>query len=243
MSTENTDASEALQHYPRIKAILDEYYVPSEHLADILADQKVIHMIRGKALEHQAAKLLQATLGEEWLVDKLNLNPQPGRPDIDIRLTHRRSNRQLSADSKTAVRDSLRRQSRVVSVPHFQVKCHRSRSNTKKETNDRYLVTDFDLLVSNPLNAILKSNHQGPGLPLRETSDDIGWLHGFYGTTGEDDLRAKAANDWRLCFPTDLDQGDGTIPRTPKVAMEDGLDSWFGPGELVTRLDDRLRLG
>lgn len=128
-------------------------------------------------------------------------------------------------------------------MPHFQVKCHRSRSNTKKETNDRYLVTDFDLLVSNPLNAILKSNHQGPGLPLREASDDIAWLHGFYGTTGEDDLRTKAANDWRLCFPTDLDQGDGTIPRTPKVVMEDELDSWFTPDELAQRLSEKLDLG
>jgi hypothetical protein len=74
----------------KLQEYCDKYFIPQEHLFEILNDQKVTPMIRGKATEFNAYELLRSLLNEnEWSVQKLNLSAQPGSPDQDISITHK----------------------------------------------------------------------------------------------------------------------------------------------------------
>ncbi len=78
-----------LQIYDDIKEYCERYNVPIENLMDILEDQKVLPMIRGKATEYIVAVVLKQILkGRNWQIQKLNLNAQPGMYDEDISITH-----------------------------------------------------------------------------------------------------------------------------------------------------------
>lgn len=229
---------EVARLHGEIKAYCETYNVPLKHLLDILEDQKVLPMIRGKATEFLGLECLRHTLpGREWDVQKLNLNVQHGSPDEDIRITHRRTGITLSAETKNAVRGSFRLRARALAVPNFRVKCHRSRSNIKLvgHGNDRYHAADFDLLLCNPSNSLFRAGVVGPGLPLIEDAEALDWLMRFYGVATRD-LMAKAAyGDWRLCLPFSIADKDGLVPRTPLVRMEDD-PCWFGPDRLAANL-------
>src|SRR5579859_3877751 len=136
-------------------AYCTKYNIRVDDFLPILNDQKVIPMLRGKAAEYDAVYTLRRVLDPQiWIVSKLNLNPQPGTNDQDIGVTHRRTGIQIIIETKSAVRGSMSTGSRTRKhkVPHFEVKCHRSRSNKKLPYNDRYLATDFDVIVATPTN-------------------------------------------------------------------------------------------
>jgi hypothetical protein len=91
-----------------------KFNVPLEFLFEILEDQKVTPMIRGKAMEYNAFLLLDKILPKAtWSVQKLNLNAQTGTYDEDISITHRRTGVILKVESKSTVRGS-------VNYKHFQ---------------------------------------------------------------------------------------------------------------------------
>ena len=118
----------------KILEYCNKFDIPLEYLFEILEDQKVTPMIRGKAMEYNAFLLLDTQLPKNiWSVQKLNLNAQPGTYDEDITITHRRTGIILKVESKSAVRGSLSdgKRARLIKEPHFKVKCHRSRSNIK----------------------------------------------------------------------------------------------------------------
>lgn len=134
-----------------VVAFCTKYNIRVEDFLPILNDQKVIPMLRGKAAEYDAVFTLQRLLDPQaWIVSKLNLNPQPRTADQDIGVTHRRSGIQVIIETKSAVRGSIStgKRTRTHKVPHFKVKCHRSRSNKVFAYNDRYLATAFDIIVS-----------------------------------------------------------------------------------------------
>ena len=61
----NTDEQSRIYH--SIREYCDKYNIPIEGLLDILEDQKVLPMIRGKATEYIAAIVLKQTLNpREW---------------------------------------------------------------------------------------------------------------------------------------------------------------------------------
>ncbi len=214
------------------------YNIPRENLLDILEDQKVLPMIRGKATEYVGAAFLRQTLDpREWSVDKLNLNPQPGVIDEDVSITFRRTGTRLKAETKNAVRGSFRMGTRRRPGPYFTVKCHKSRSNLtlQETTNDRYLVGEFDLLLCNVSNSLFRGRALQAGLPLIDDPTSVDWLMNFYETENEGDLIRKAYDDWRLCLPFTIADEDGVIPRTPAVLMEDD-PNWFRADQLAANL-------
>jgi hypothetical protein len=150
----------------KLKEYCDRYLISTNYLFEILNDQKVTPMIRGKATEYEVYLLLKSHLNKsEWSVQKLNLLPSPGLSDEDISVTHLRTGKILKVESKNAVRGSISNgiRSRIHNVPHFKVKCHRSRSNIKLagSTNDRYAVSEFDIIITNPLNALIRGKTRG----------------------------------------------------------------------------------
>lgn len=119
--------------------------------------------------------------------------------------------------------------------PHFAVKRHKSRSHLNRVTNDRYLVSEFDLLLCNVSNAVIRPKILDRGLPLVDDAASLAWLADFYNTDSDDDLRNATYDDWRACLPVTIAQADHTLPRTPKVRMIDD-PHWFTPDRLAANL-------
>lgn len=214
------------------------YNVPIDYLFEILEDQKVVPMIRGKATEYNVYSFLESNLSKyTWSVQKLNLNAQNGLNDEDISLTHRKSGVILKVESKNACRGSFSdgRRARLIKEPHFKVKCHRSRSNIKlaNTSNDRYSVDDFDLIVCNTSNALYEGNTI-ESLEILHNKKIVQTLHKFYNTNNDKELINSCNNDWRFVIPSDIAE-DGYIPRTPYVKLS-GDPNWFGINQLEERL-------
>lgn len=221
-----------------------KFNVPVEHIFEILEDQKVTPMIRGKAMEYNLALVLRHNLtGANWNVEKLNLNAQPGAGDEDVSITHKRTGIRLRAESKSTVRGSMSSglRTRVLKVPHFVVKSHRSRSNKKLVvTNDRYSVDSFDVLLTNTSNAIFEGNTIGENLEVihDETTKKI--LYEFYHVEDDIALLLACYSDWRFCIPSDI-AIDGYIPRTPYVRLQDD-PNWRPLNELEDRLIEVVKV-
>lgn len=232
------DEEEVLQVYRGITEYCRTYNIPKENLLDILEDQKVLPMIRGKATEYVGAAFLRQVLEpREWSIEKLNLNPQASVIDEDVSITFRRTGTRLKAETKNAVRGSFRLKSRRQASPFFTVKCHKSRSNLKRQntTNDRYIVGEFDVLLCNVSNSLFRGKALESGLPLISDPAAVDWLKMFYGVEADHELVRAAYDDWRLCLPVTIADESGVIPRQPVVLME-GDPNWFGPDELAANL-------
>lgn len=216
-----------------------KFNVPLEFLFEILEDQKVTPMIRGKAMEYSAFILLDKILPRTtWSVQKLNLNAQTGLYDEDISVTHRRTGVILKIESKSAVRGSFKegKRSRTFDVPYFLVKSHRSRSNIKLagSSNDRYSVDSFDILVTNTSNAVFQGNTVGEYLEVIHDEDTKKLLYEYYNVVSDEDLITACENDWRYCIPKDI-AVDGFIPRTPYVKLDN--DEHWKP---LSKIEEKL---
>ncbi len=205
-----------------------KYYIPIEHIFEILHDQKVIPMIRGKGMEYNALYAIREVLNpREWITEKLNLSAQQGIADQDISITHRRSGFIITVESKSAVRGSFHRGSErtiIKNEPHFKVKCHRSRSNMKlaDSTNDRYHVSSFDIVVTSPLNCLYIGNTIGEDFEF-PPENDIKVLFQYYKVKNISELEDAASKDWRFALSKDIAK-DNYIPRTPFVKLENDLN-------------------
>lgn len=209
----------------RLEAFCATYAVPIEYFFDIINDQKVLPMLRGKGMEYGAYLVLGETLNPSaWSVQKLNVSAQPGTPDQDIGVTHRRTAVSLIVESKSAVRGSMRsgERSRIHRAPHFTVKCHRSRSNISLAgtSNDRYPADSFDVLITNPSNALYIGGTIGEELELISDPGLLEILYHHYHVTTQETLLEAMLSDWRFVLPADI-AVDGFIPRTPAVLLAD----------------------
>ncbi|MBI5215264.1 MAG: hypothetical protein HY960_05885 [Ignavibacteriae bacterium] len=216
-----------------------KFNIPLGFLFEILEDQKVTPMIRGKAMEYNAFLLLEKILPKSiWSVQKLNLNAQPGTYDEDISITHRRSGIILKVECKSAVRGSISdgKRTKVLKVPHFNVKCHRSRSNIKLAgtSNDRYSVDSFDVLITNTSNAIFEGNTVGEHLEVIHELQLKSLLYDYYNVENDEDLIQASESDWRFCIPKDI-AIEGFIPRTPYVKLVND-ENW----KPLTHIEERL---
>lgn len=231
-----TDVMKKLEQYCR------EYQVPMEYLFEILEDQKVVPMIRGKATEYNVYLYLKNHLEADrvWSVEKLNLNAQSGENyDEDVSITHRKTGIRLKVECKNAVRGSISGGTKQHPEPHFKVKCHRSRSNMQKDValNDRYVVGEFDLLVCNTLNAIYLGNTIEK-LEITDNEKALSALYSYYQISDKNELISVCAVDFRFCIPSDIAEeiaGEQAIPRTPYVLL-DGDAHWT----TLDKLEDRL---
>lgn len=204
-----------------------KYNIRVEDFFAILNDQKVIPMLRGKAAEYDAVFALRLLLDPQvWIVNKLNLNPQPGTSDQDIGVTHRRTGIQIIIETKSAVRGSMSAgvKTRKHKVPHFNVKCHRSRSNKTLPYNDRYLASDFDIIVSTPTNALFEGGTVGEEFEMVTEPGLLDILYKHYNVADNTSLIDATNKDWRFVLPTSIAEdvdGYQVIPRAPSVLLVD----------------------
>ena len=230
---------EKVEFAEKVLSYCEKYYVPFEFFIEILEDQKVIPMIRGKGLEYNVFIILKTVLPSgTWGIQKLNLNAQQGLTDEDISITHRRTGIILKIESKSAVRGSIRdgEKSKIIKEPHFKVKCHRSRSNIQlaSSSNDRYAENEFDVIITNPVNALFLGNTIGENFELIDIGKIKQFLFEHYSAHDEIELVNKAANDWRFVIPGDISE-KGFIPRTPYVKLSND-EHWHS----INMLEERL---
>ena len=239
-SPENIEKLRALAELGYSLKEFCERFIPKDCIFEILEDQKVVPMIRGKAMEHMASAKIKSHLHPfEWKVEKLNISAQPNALDEDISVTHSKTGIRIKVESKSAVRGSMTRgiRSRLLkNIPHFKVKCHRSRSNIKKVGlgNDSYTVDDFDLILTTPLNAIYEGSTIGRDFELVPDPELIKLLHKKYGTTTDKDLEKQLNEDWHFVEPINI-ADKGLIPRTPYVLLE-GEPNWKPISEIEKTL-------
>ena len=244
MSTPNHHDYENLGR--ELEAYCKKYNIRLEDFFPILNDQKVIPMLRGKAAEYDAAFALRQVLPSQvWIVNKLNLNPQPGTNDQDIGVTHRRTDIRIIIETKSAVRGSMSTgiRTRKHKVPHFEVKCHRSRSNKKLPYNDRYLATEFDVIVATPTNALFEGGTVGEEFELVSEQGLLELLYKHYSVSDPLSLIDAANKDWRFALPTAIAEnvhGYTVIPRTPSVLLADD-PNWRPLNQLEAVLETIVR--
>lgn len=201
------------------------FKVPKEYIMDILIDQKVVPMIRGKATEYDVFLLLQRVLNQhEWSVAKLNLNAQNGLHDEDVTVTHQRTGIIIKVECKNATRGSFKYSQRArIHEPFCTIKCHKSRSDLSKAntTNDRYLLGDFDVVISNMSNAVIAGSTYSENFELIPDDAAKEKLAEYYGTSIEfQPIFDAAYNDWRFAMAADIADENGVIPRTPTVRLQ-----------------------
>jgi hypothetical protein len=226
----------------QVLSYCEQYAIPIQDFMEILRDQKVVPMLRGKGMEYNALYAIRDSLNPAaWAVRKLNLNPQPGTPDQDIEITHRRTGERFIAESKSACRGSMTAGTRAKlhKTPHFKVKCHRSRSNTAAAMNDRYSADSFDVLVTNPSNALFKGGTIGEAFEVVEDPALIRVLFAMYGVTSNEELIQATLKDWRFVFPPVIAE-QGYIPRTPVVYLTDD-PNWRSMDRLESQLEQAVR--
>lgn len=223
-----------------------KYGIRLDDFFPILNDQKVIPMLRGKAAEYDAVAVLSNILDPQiWIVSKLNLNPQPGTNDQDIGVTHRRTGIQVIIETKSAVRGSMATgiRARNHKEPHYKVKCHRSRSNISLPYNDRYLATDFDVIVATPTNALFKGGTVGEDFEVVSATGLLEILYQHYSVSDELSLINETNKDWRFALPSTIAedvQGYQVIPRTPSVLLVDD-PHWLPIGQIHLYLEAIVR--
>jgi len=220
------------------------YKIPMEYVFDILEDQKVVPMIRGKATEYTTLLLLTSLLNpHEWSVAKLNLNAQTGMHDEDVSVTHQRSGIIIKIECKNACRGSFKFSSRcAIKDPHCSIKCHKSRSTISKAstTNDKYLVGDFDIVISNLSNAIIAGGTYTEFFELVKNEPLVTELSRYYNCNADfSSLFEATYSDWRFAKSSDL-ATKGVIPRTPYVNLYGG-DDWQPISELENSLNEIVR--
>ncbi len=230
----------------QIDAYCKKYSIPSTYFLEIINDQKVVPMLRGKGMEYNAYLVINQMLdSSQWTVHKLNPNPQPGSPDQDSSVIHRRTNIRLGIESKSAVRGSMTAGARarlLRQIPHFKVKCHRSRSNIELAgtSNDRYRADAFDIIVTTPANALFKVGTIGDSLEMIDDQALMKILYTYYNVSSEEKLLKTADNDWRFVLPATIADKDGFVPRTPYVRLENDV-SWLPISQLQKVLDQVVR--
>jgi len=229
----------------KLKDYCSYYKIPEEFLFDILEDQKVVPMIRGKSTEYNVYLLLKDLLNpHEWVVSKLNLNAQTGTHDEDVTITHQRTGIIVKVECKNATRGSMKHSNRakISKEPFCTIKLHKSRSDLAKAdtTNDRYLKGDFDFVISNLSNAVIEGATYTERFLLKDDDAVKAAVTAYYGCnyTFEEVFEATF-NDYRFALAEDLLLEDDSIPRTPPVLLNGG-DAWHPISEFETYLNDYI---
>lgn len=227
----------------KIKDYCKKYNIPIQYLVEILEDQKVVPMIRGKASEYNGTLFLQEHFKNsiDWVVTKFNLNPQPDMNDQDLTIIHRKTAIAIRVEVKNATRDSFKYSKQCkCKLPHLTIKCHKSRSSLDKAetTNDRYLLGDFDLVMSNTSNAIILSGSKTlEDFEIINDEKALDILFDYYKVNNKQDLIDKCYDDWRFADPEDIVLPDGSIPHNPTVLLDASKDGhWFTSHSLEERL-------
>ena len=118
------------------------------------------------------------------------------------------------------------------------MKCHKSRSNTKKlsTTNDRYLLGEFDIVMSNTSNALYEGGSVDSILTVIDKPKLVDYLKVYYQANNEAELVEKCYADWRFAVPSEISVDGISVPRSPKVMLEND-PLWFD----INQLNDRMQ--
>lgn len=223
----------------RLREWSERYDIQANHVIMVLDDAKVIPMIRGKVTEIVVYERLRRVLDPTvWNVTKPNINPQPNKLDQDILIIHRQKDMKFVIEVKNATRGSLRVERRTSNLC-LNIKCHKSRSNKKRpHTNDRYLIGEFDFVVSNMSNALLQNGRY----ELIDKQEVVNSVTTHYQVDTMYEAMQCALDDMRFARAEDLkdELNLNTIKHQPKLNLSES-NVWRPINHIKDELDARIR--
>ena len=185
-----------------------KYDIPLDYLPEIIADPKVIPMIRGKAFEFSVMLKLQEVLPtSEWEIEKPFMNAQLGFHDTDVKIIHKKSQQIIRVECKLAEKGSFRELKN--GERQIKVKCMRSctlgESKVKELApkfgiptdllqvhNDQYLPSDFDVVITSIGNAFYETDEETDIFEWQPSSQANTFLQQLLHTGNTTDLQHLA---------------------------------------------------
>lgn len=131
------------------------------------------------------------------------------------------------------------KRARIHKAPHFRVKCHRSRSNNENPKNDQYLASDFDVIITIPLNALYAPKSIGEDFDLVSEEGLLEILYTHYNVSDREALLDATSRDWRFALPGNIAE-KGLIPREPFVLLSDD-PNWLPLDQIQSHLEAIVR--
>jgi len=207
----------------------DKYNILIEYLEDTLYMPKVVPMIRGMAFEFSAMLVLKRVLSDKkWSVEKVPMNAQLGLSDVDILVTHKKSNKKISIECKLASKESFKLSPDKRTM--LRIKCMRSRTlgsamikqlapkrRISEEMlavhNDQYLPGDFDVLITSIGNAFYRTNRQLNIFEWKPSRIELKFLNRLFPNKKLEELKNLAFGKMYICSSKQL-----SISRKNKVA-------------------------
>ncbi len=119
----------------------------------------------------------------------------------------------------------------------------RCRSNKKLPYNDRYLATEFDVIVATPTNALFEGGTVGEEFELVSEPGLLEILYRHYGVSDTLSLIDATNKDWRFVLPTAIAEdveGYTVVPRTPSVLLSND-PNWLPLDQIQHALDAIVR--
>ena len=201
-----------------IEKFCKEYNINTSDLSGVLMSPKVIPMIRGMAFEFSAMVSLRDVLSNNtWKVERVSMNAQTGLNDIDVRVTHKKTDRLIRVECKLSSKGSYRSTNKGNTI---RVKCMRSRTlglsmvkslaprlGISEESllihNDQYLPADFDVVITSIGNAFYATDPKTGRFIWSPTKNGIDFLNKL-NTNGEKDLKDFTFNKMYAAKTKDL---------------------------------------
>lgn len=176
----------------KVEQYCNKYNIPLDYFTNTIHEPKVIPMIRGKAFEFSVMMRLQELLSEEeWGVTKPIMNAQAGLHDVDVKVYHKATQKEIRIECKLAKKGSYR----LFSDGHseIRVKCMRSRTLGEARVrdlapgwgvsesvltihNDQYLPENFDVVVSSIGNAFYQTDSETGIFEWKPTTEEEKFL-------------------------------------------------------------------
>lgn len=194
----------------KIQQFCLKYDIPLSYLPEIIAEPKVIPMIRGKAFEFSAMLRLQKILPlSDWIVDKPVMNAQFGIHDMDVRVIHKATKKIIGIECKLAGKGTFK--DTKDGGYQVKVKCMRSRTlgeNKVKELapkigvtetllqvhNDQYIPSDFNIVLTSIANAFYQTDEETDFFEWQPSEKAEEFLKTISGITDKELLQHFAYN-------------------------------------------------
>lgn len=194
----------------KIRQFCLKYDIPLDYLPEIIAEPKVIPMIRGKAFEFSVMiKLQQILPTSEWIVDKPVMNAQFGFHDMDVRVIHKPTRKIIGIECKLAGKGTFRELKD--GSRQIKVKCMRSRTLGESKVkelapklgipisllqvhNDQYVPSDFDVVVTSIANAFYETDEDTDFFEWQPSEQAQKFLQEISGLTDNNSLQHFAYN-------------------------------------------------
>jgi hypothetical protein len=186
----------------KVESYCIKYNIPLSYLAEIINEPKV-----------------QEVLSPKWIIDKPVMNAQFGFHDMDVRVKHVETGKNIGIECKLAGKDNFKKLKD--GTYQIRIKCMRSRTlgdakvkelapkigvdfGLLKIHNDQYVPKDFDVVMTTIGNAFYDTNTETDAFDWHPNTIAIEFLEKIFATNDVAELQGLTFNRMYLAYSKDL---------------------------------------